>query len=552
MPVRTSSTLVNNTALTLLLVHLIEASKLWHISVDEAPAPLTQAGPPFSFHATRDRSLLPGQICGIVAAYFGTILIIGALFLTVGRRLRSEAQSSQSTLGMELVKSSNKNFEPSPISPNSAQRPWYSPKRSKSKTSARISVRSGIEASSPVPESIASFDAKVIEADKYARQQEMERLYEAVMRRDEEEDDKSQPLVSNVDLSRPQHPVRSAKMKPPRLITDAPAMQHLRADQVSPVSPVNTRSPVRAIYPPDASLPPGPVTPTSPIQAKASRTTNATHHPPSAYERAMRMHQDPVPQQVSRSPSVVSQESTYNRPKKLRRSLQRIKIGTPTQTYPSQEDSDSARTPLTPRWYPKSELPPSPPTRSEAPTTPATYRSHGQQSENEEARFSNAAGIPQPAPQRMAGYYNDSQPQTITNARHVRLSLPTSPRAYKTNSPGLDSAYASAGPYQTPRSNVSNGTIGTLPFREIHPSTALRSPGLQTTYLERRRDLLNPPRTGQATPYSPYMPFTPLTPVTPHLTSRAERRQREREEGRRVLRQQDVVIDENEMWGNAY
>lgn len=62
------------------------------------------------------------------------------------------------------------------------------------------------------------------------------------------------------------------------------------------------------------------------------------------------------------------------------------------------------------------------------------------------------------------------------------------------------------------------------------------------------------PRTGvPMTPYSPYMPFTPLTPMTPsRLVTRAERKQKAREEGRRVLTQEDRVEEEGDMWGDAY
>ena len=49
------------------------------------------------------------------------------------------------------------------------------------------------------------------------------------------------------------------------------------------------------------------------------------------------------------------------------------------------------------------------------------------------------------------------------------------------------------------------------------------------------------------------MPFTPLTPMTPsRLVTKQERKKREKEEGRRVATVEDAVIEESEMWGDAY
>jgi len=74
-----------------------------------------------------------------------------------------------------------------------------------------------------------------------------------------------------------------------------------------------------------------------------------------------------------------------------------------------------------------------------------------------------------------------------------------------------------------------------------------------------------PPTAGLPTPYSPYMPHTPMTPVTPGLQTREERRRQQREgsgagggrnggwgRSRRAMGQEDVVLDEGEMWGWGY
>ncbi len=60
---------------------------------------------------------------------------------------------------------------------------------------------------------------------------------------------------------------------------------------------------------------------------------------------------------------------------------------------------------------------------------------------------------------------------------------------------------------------------------------------------------------GLATPYSPYMPFSPVTPVTPGLRTRVQRQREEREEGRfrrELWAEEDAVVPEAEMWGDAW
>lgn len=73
----------------------------------------------------------------------------------------------------------------------------------------------------------------------------------------------------------------------------------------------------------------------------------------------------------------------------------------------------------------------------------------------------------------------------------------------------------------------------------------------RTTVVESRLNMQGPMHTGQATPYSPYMPFTPLTPVTPRLLSRAERKHKYKEEraNRRAITEEDIVADDEELWG---
>ena len=542
------------TTIVLLIIQTVQAN-LWSVSIDEAPAPLPQDGPPFSANASRNRAFLPAQICGIVGAYFASILLLGALLLTVGQRLRSNAQSSQSTLAMEMVRPSNRAFDTSPVSPASTQRSWYSPRRAKKKASVPNSLRSANSPGSPDLDSLVSFDTKVIEADKAARRHDLERLYAAVMSRDDYLEGPSQ--TSQIQM---QDETQRTDRRPLRLLTSAPALQHLHnfAAQESPTSPVNQsspRSPVRAIYPPDSPRARYPTSPTSPLYAEYPTTPLASQYRASSGSYTGSTAQYEAEHRFSRASSFGSQASDGSRHKNLRKGLRKIKISAPIAKYPSEEDSDSARTPLTPRYYTDPGIPPSPPKSSATPAGSRDISHH--QPEMCGDSIKEKRDLPRPAPQRLGSYEYDNIPQAITD---VNNAIAPRPVVTSTNrNIGVESSNVSRLASHNTALNTSSATLGVLPFRSMRtPEMAepLQSPSrqLKTTHLERRRDLLavNGPRTGLATPYSPYMPFTPITPVTPHLTSRRERKQREKEEGRRVLGQEDAVISEEEMWGNAY
>ncbi|KAG9698342.1 hypothetical protein KCU59_g23472, partial [Aureobasidium melanogenum] len=70
--------------------------------------------------------------------------------------------------------------------------------------------------------------------------------------------------------------------------------------------------------------------------------------------------------------------------------------------YPSEVSDEEVRTPLTPRYYTDSGLPPSPPPRSEAPTTPGTHDGYGTPVDVE--NFDEIRVIPRPEPQRTGSY----------------------------------------------------------------------------------------------------------------------------------------------------
>lgn len=563
-------------------------SDLWRVDIDESPAPSPADGPPFSAHATRNRALLPYQIVGLVGSYVATIFILGTLLLTIGRKLRRQARE-MATRPTEMVKPMGRNFDPSPISPlSSSGRSWYSPRRGKSKKSATASIRSGVsETISPAMDSVVSFDQNVIEADRVRRQEEMERLYAAVMAQDEGKLQNTAVTTAEVPIIAVPTAPSQQRRAPPRLVTDAPALRHLQVEppQWSPRSPGTPKSPVRAIYPPDSPMPPMPQSPGSPLRAEYP-TTPLT---PQFFEQPAQQRNGELRQaRENRTASFGSNRSfastsTTTGGKKIRKSLRHLKISAPMQ-HGGDDNSDGARTPLSPRFYTDPGIPPEPPTARTldsqyAPTTPgaASTRSwrYGTEPDQEGGQMDRIRDPPQPHPNRLSEYNYHNAPQVLTNVASTRPDPTQSPTTQRSRQ--LPPAIFTAPPPPPPpatREFPPSAPIGTtnrpLPLRQLalqntqQQSAAwplsptrwnpLSAGPVKTTFLEPRHDHLGAPRTGAATPYSPYMPFTPLTPVTPHLTTRAERRQRERE-GRRghgVVTEEDAVADEGELWGSGY
>ncbi|KAM0716734.1 hypothetical protein Q7P37_008179 [Cladosporium fusiforme] len=522
-------------ALVVLSLAPYTLADLWSVDIDLGPAPLPEDGPPFSANASRDSALLPYQIVGIVGSYLASLLILGVLLLTVGKSRRTKAlDRAAEARSTELVKPMNRAFDPSPISPVSS-RSWYSPRRLKPKKSSASSMRSGglSNPASPTGASVLSFDAAVVESDRQKRQEEMERLYAAVMAQD---DRRSQQKATSPQPSEDVpfgSPPEYSRRNPPKLITNAPNLRHLQTSQgpypPSPCSPTTPKSPIRAIYPPDGPAPPMPAGPTSPLRAEYPTNKIAPVYQP---------HQDYIYNNRDRSASDSSRRSS----RKFRKSLKNIKISSPM--IPTDDNSDGARTPLSPRFYANPGIPPDPPTsrttdttdsQAYPPTTPGTAQSYRRGDDDyfptrnpEPDQIDQIRSLPNPNPQR--------------SQQKAYPPLPASP------SPRKQAA------------SSSTSLTAPLPFRQTNTQVPTLSVPTKTTLLEARprnqfsKTALGTPRTGLATPYSPYMPFTPLTPVTPRLASRAERRQRAREE--RTLRgavvEEDAVKEEGEIWGNGY
>ncbi|KAH7396526.1 hypothetical protein DE146DRAFT_40047 [Phaeosphaeria sp. MPI-PUGE-AT-0046c] len=235
--------------------------------------------------------------------------------------------------------------------------------------------------------------------------------------------------------------------------------------------------------------------PISPIKAiYPPGYNNGSMTAPMPHDRLRDTQQPPSsPRSVLSKRSQVSATNSTSS-KNPRFNLKNLRISGPVHKYPGVDSDDEAHTPLSPRFY-QPGAPPSPPTQQNSPTTPY----------DPSEAYDTVHPLPLPAPQR-----------TPAASSPVHKSLPL--RAFA--------------------------------------SEPLRSPGIQTTVLDRHANKLSAmtPKTGVPfTPYSPYMPFTPITPVTPHLVGRKERKRVEKVEGRRLQAlKEDMVQSPKEIFGDAY
>jgi len=515
----------------------LAAAGLWDVNIDHGPAPSPEDGPPLSYHASRDPSLLKYQVIGIVGGYVGAVLIIGLALLTVGKRARRAAQSSHGTLSVEMVKPSRYMLDTSPVSPNQSVHSWR-----------RWGTKGVGSTKSPVLQMASSFDMKVIESDKARNQQEMERLYAAVMSQDsmstklvnvdENELDLGTGSYHSPSLTSPT--AKSFPQRQPRL-----HLNTRKADPSQHVEPRSPRSPVRAIYPPHGPMPSDP--------------TAATSTYPTT---GVGLHQRHLPSSPASTRSQARHPSSASSRSNAGGSDRNLHVSVPIQqTYPDDDDIE-AYTPVSvrysPRYYPNLGRLPSPPLQ-----TSHTYIEEDDDEEEDEDQVGEMYAYegldqprpwPPPAPHRNISQDSDG-PGKITQDYPPHTRPPQ---------------------IQYPTQDTPSSTNNILPFRSLDSHATLPSPSnsftplspppTRTTYLDARRQPLyrngmwsaGGPRTGGltsaglATPYSPYMPFTPVTPVTPHLTSRAERLQRVRDVGRTVATKEDEVIPEKDMWGDAW
>ena len=141
------------------------------LNIDWDPAPPPDKGPPLSRGASRDKSLLGAQVGAIVGSWILFLVLLAFFLIFVGRRLRADALKSRASPDVEMVKPVlQRNFEPSPISANP-----------ESAEPGDTSPAPNFSWPSPTKQSFSTFDERVIQEDKAQREQDMERLYAAVM-----------------------------------------------------------------------------------------------------------------------------------------------------------------------------------------------------------------------------------------------------------------------------------------------------------------------------------------------------------------------------------
>ncbi|KAH7562186.1 hypothetical protein J3E72DRAFT_35549 [Bipolaris maydis] len=335
------------------------------------PAPAPEDGPPASYHATRDKSVLPYEICGIVGGYVFTVLIWGVLLLTVGRRMRRKALEPPKQLELELENKPARPTIKTPglTSPPLSARSWL--RKFKKNDSVPSSPQS------PVVQSPSSFDQKVLDAHRDQDQADMERLYAAVM----EFDAKKQSARASVDETEP---------LPPPTDRRRPSAISVARSQDNYDSPA---SPVRAIYPPGHQ--------DRPTTASNTRDRLRAEQPAPA-----------SPRSILSKRSQTSNATTSS--KNTRFNLKNLRISGPIAKYPGADDDDEARRPLTPRFYAPG-APPSPPTQTNSPTSP--YEA--------DESLDRVQPLPHPAPHRRGS-------STTSNNPGLTISTPPPPSKQKT------------------------------------------------------------------------------------------------------------------------
>lgn len=240
---------------------------------------------PASYTPPRNEGRFLYDIVGVVGGYVLTVLIWGVLLLTFGRRMRRRALEPPRALELETQNTRH-------IKPGARTAPLNSPPLSA--RSATSWLRKFKKSDSPVtsPVSPTSFDQKVIDEHNARAQDDLERLYAAVMDHDAKKNG------SNISVDE----IPKDRRRPSAISTTRSQHQHRTStnDTDTPISPI------KAIYPPNYITPAPIPPPTSP------RSLASTH----------------------------SKSTRFN--------LKNLRISSPIQKYPGVQSDDEAHTPLTP------------------------------------------------------------------------------------------------------------------------------------------------------------------------------------------------------------
>lgn len=301
-------------------------TSIWHISIDNGPAPPPDKGPPLSAHASRDPALLKYQIIGIVAAYLCCLFAV-TILVTYGRRLRRKQLSSDQSLSMEMVKPAAKVNQaalgtgPSPISPRKEAgfRAWVSPNQGHQHKQSQVSV--------------STVDEKVVEAHKAKDMDDLERLYAAVLLQDEQSSHHAR--VGS----------RGGQTQTSSVYSQAPAeLQH--SGSIGQAVPLSPTSPVPGVHP-------------TPIQEDFQTTTARSSPSPKNFRAS------PAPLNLTGRNRIELPNSPRSRPSKI--SVRGREISTPMGSADLRESAAySDEAPLSPRLYSPGPPPPTPGYKSAA------------------------------------------------------------------------------------------------------------------------------------------------------------------------------------------
>ncbi|KAJ5466435.1 hypothetical protein N7530_010222 [Penicillium desertorum] len=147
-----------------------------------------------------------------------------------------------------------------------------------------------------------------------------------------------------------------------------------------------------------------------------------------------------------------------------------------------------------------------------------------------------------------------ASPAVATPQAYVPENPPLSPRIYNPGPPPVAPRQQASEPIRPAPGRARPPaplTLSTPLAFFLNPAYPPQSaPATKTTILERPVKNRAAPVTGMATPYSPYMPFTPVTPFTPGRTvTKRQRKREERGNGLQVLNEDDLVKDDDDIWG---
>lgn len=559
----------------------------WDIDIDNYPALAPECVAPISRNADRNRDHLPAQIAAIFASYVFCAIIIGTAILSI--RIKRKHRLAPKPVELKLVINSEKRFEPSIGSPASFVSWMRNPLRS------RKTPQSGEwTPHSPGVDSISSFDPRVVDHDAKNRQDEMERLYAAVMAHDEARRSQLSQVTPNPNATLPRASVASSTLTDKRLAQvaydDRSPISPIRAiyppghdrfarnfaAPMSPTSPIHTTIPEHPSYltPGSGLLSPGILSPTTPISPTAQRIDLPNDmypaSPPPGMRRMRLPNQPFTPGPFSPAGTIIlAGPKTPATP------------ATPGMTFPT----DHPASPTIPEHYNNLLYPP-----EKAPSSSSSKESKDSKGKRilKSMRI-NTSGRREDfdaedrAP--LSATYQAEQQQTTEppspasaatqessdslGTRHSikKVTTPLSSRRppnLRIQSPNVSELSLPSGPKhipEPPKSAMASGpkkmSFGPKPLalRVAFPEEEMRSPTVKTTVLQHKKEHLTrgglrtarTPMTGvPQTPYTPYMPFTPITPITPHLVTRTERKALKKMEGKTLLDESDLVKEEDE------